>query len=143
MSWSNSPGRGRPTLEASRAALRSGLVALALVTALLWAPAALEGQMMTEQFIPIGESPGLSGNYSDIGRIEAVDPAARRITLAGRSIAVTPRTRIWLDRSALEQTNVRGRFADLRTGRRAEVKYEDETRRVSAEWIKVAPEPGG
>ena len=141
MSWSNS--RGRAAGKGKSAVLRSGLMVLAAAAALLWAPAAVEGQMMTEQFIPIGQSPGLSGNYSDIGRIEAVDTAARRITLAGRSIAVTPRTRIWLDRSALEQTNVRGRFADLRRGLRAEVKYEDETRRETAAWIKVAPEPGG
>ena len=141
MSWSNS--RGRAAGKGTSAALRSGLMVLAAAATLLWRPAALEGQMMTEQFIPIGQSPGLSGQYSDIGEIEAVDPAARRITLAGRSIAVTPRTRIWLDRSALGQTNVTGRFADLRRGRRAEVKYMDEARRETAAWIKVAPEPGG
>ena len=140
MSWSSSRGRAAGRHEC--AALRGGLVALAAAVALLWAPAAVEGQMMTEQFIPIGQSPGLSPTYTDIGEIEAVDRAARRITLAGRRIAVTPRTRIWLDRSALKQTNTTGRFADLRQGRRVEVKYEDETRRETAAWIKVAPEPG-
>jgi hypothetical protein len=123
--------------------LRSGLVALAAAAALLWVPAAVEGQMMTEQFIPIGQSPGLSSTDTAIGEIEAVDAAARTIILGGRSIAVTARTRIWLDRSALRQTNTAGGFADLRRGRRAEVKYEDKTRRETAEWIKVVPESGG
>lgn len=140
MSWSNS--RARAAGKGAGAALRGGLVVLAAAAALLWRPAALEGQMMTERFIPIGQSPGLSSTTTDIGPIEAVDPAARHITLAGRSTAVTPRTRIWLDRSALKQTTLTGDFADLRPGRRAEVKYEDEARRDSADWIKVAPEPG-
>ncbi len=143
MSWSNNPGRGRTAGKERSAALRSGLVALATAAALLWGPAAVEGQMMTEQFIPIGQSPGLSSTQTDIGQIEAVDTAARRITLGGHSVAVTPRTRIWLDRSALRQANVPGRFADLRRGRRAEVKYEDAARKDRAAWIKVAPEPGG
>ncbi|MDH3593839.1 MAG: hypothetical protein OEU09_07435 [Rhodospirillales bacterium] len=143
MSWSNSRGRGRSADKERSTALRSSLIVLAAAAALLWGPAAVEGQMMTEQFIPIGQSPGLSSTHTDIGEIETVDPAARRITLGGRSIAVTARTRIWLDRSALRQANVTGGFADLRQGRRAEVKYEDAARRVSAEWIKVAPEPGG
>lgn len=143
MSWSNSPGRGRSAGRGKSVATRSGLLALAATVALLWGPAAVEGQKLTEQFIPIGQSPGLSGRYSDIGEIEAVDLAARSIALGGRSIAVTARTRIWLDRSALRQANVSGGFADLRQGWRAEVKYEDDVRRETAEWIKVAPEPGG
>jgi hypothetical protein len=116
---------------------------LTVATALLWDPTAAESQMMTEQFIPIGQSPGLSDKYTYIGEIESVDPAARRITLGGRSIVVTARTRIWLDRSTLKQTNIAGGFVDLRPGRRAEVKYEDAARKERAEWIKVAPAPGG
>lgn len=141
MGWSTS--RSRAAGRGWRAALRGGLLASAAAAALLWTPAAVEGQKSTEQFIPIGRSPGLSGTYSDIGEIEAVDPVARRITLGGRNIAVSARTRIWLDRSALRQPNVPGGFADLRPGRRAEVKYEDESLRETAEWIKVAPAPGG
>ena len=121
--------------------MRKGLIGLgAVIALLLGAPLAL-GQMMTEQFIPMGQSPGLSGKYTDLGEIKQIDVEGRTITLGGaaggRAVAVTERTRIWLDRSKLRQPNVAGGFADLRKGRQVEVKYEDDERRQTAAWIKV------
>ncbi len=121
--------------------MRKGLIGLgAVIALLLGAPLAL-GQMMTEQFIPMGQSPGLSGKYTDLGEIKQIDVEGRTITLGGaaggRAVAVTERTRIWLDRSKLQQTSVAGGFADLRKGRQVEVKYEDDERRQVAAWIKV------
>lgn len=57
-------------------------------------------------------------------------------------IRLTPHTRIWLDRSGHGLTNQTGRFEDLQSGRRAEVKYANEARRDAADWIKMVPEHG-
>ena len=121
--------------------MRKGLIGLGAIIALLLGARLALGQMMTEQFIPMGQSPGLSGKYTDLGEIKQVDVEGRTITLGGaaggRAVAVTERTQIWLDRSKLRQTSVAGGFADLREGRQVEVKYEDDERRQTATWIKV------
>ena len=121
--------------------MRKGLIGLGAIIALLLGARLALGQMMTEQFIPMGQSPGISGKFTDLGEIKQVDVGGRTITLGGaaggRAVAVTERTRIWLDRSKLQQTNVAGDFADLRKGRQVEVKYEDDERRQAAAWIKV------
>ena len=101
------------------------------------------GQKAAEMFITTGQSPGLSGKVTVMGKIEAINPQERTIMIAGppatSSARVTDRTQIWLDRSRLRQTNQAGSFADLRVGRTVEVKYEDAQRRGEgpAEWIKV------
>ena len=122
---------------------RGSIAIAALVAFLLSAPGA-QGQKATEQFIPIGQSPGLSNVYTDLAAIAEVDADARTITLplaGGRRVKVTEGTTIWLDRSKNRQSNVVGGFEDLRVGLQVEVKYEDSQRREMAEWIKVAPEP--
>lgn len=102
------------------------------------------GQEATERFIPIGQSPGVSGRASYIGAIRSVDVAKRVITVgapgAEQEFGITERTAIWVDRSALKQTNTRGSLADLQPGRRAEVKW-DAKDRARAEWIKVEAAP--
>ena len=95
------------------------------------------GQKQTERYIPLGQSPGLSGKATGIGLIEAVDAAARTITVGGRTVAVTGATRIWLDRSRLKLTTLDGSFADLQRGRRVEVMPDAATPGASALWIKV------
>ncbi len=121
--------------------MRNGLIGLGAAIALLLNAPLVLGQTMTEQYIPIGQSPGLSGKFTDLGKIERVDVGGRTITLGetagGRAVAITERTRIWLDRSKLQQTSVTGGFADLREGRQVEVMYEDHERRQAAAWIKV------
>lgn len=108
--------------------------------ALLAAPWVTRAQKAAEQFIPIGQSPGLSGRATVIGTVEAVDAAARTMTVnAGATsyrCALTDRTRIWIDRSAQRLSATTGRLADLQKGRRVEVKFTDATRKT-AEWIKV------
>lgn len=121
--------------------MRALLKGIGLAVALFAAISYAHGQKEAERFIPIGQSPGVSQKYSSIGEIAAVDPAAQSITIAepsGRRIVrITDKTRIWLDRSKLKQTNLTGSFADLQKGRRVEVKYEDPTSRQIAEWVKV------
>lgn len=112
---------------------------LALVWLMMGASLA-HSQEATERFIPIGQSPGVSGRTTHIGPIQAVDASKRLLTVGAAGDAqrfgITDGTAIWVDRSALKQTNSRGSVADLQPGRRAEVKWDakDKTR---AEWIKV------
>jgi len=122
-------------------ALRSLLSRVGVTIAALCAVPHAYAQKMTEQFIPIGQSPGLSQKYTSIGEIIQVNPQARTITIADsagpRTVKISAKTHIWLDRSKLKQTNLFGGFADLRKGRRVEVKYQDAVRPEWAEWVKV------
>ncbi len=123
--------------------MRGSLTTGAVLLALLAGVPVIRAQKATEQFIPIGQSPGLSSIVTDIGAVAAADDTARTITLdpaaGGRRVEVTEQTRIWLDRSGLGKGSVEGRFIDLKAGRQVEVKYQDDTRREKAEWIKVVP----
>ena len=98
-------------------------------------------QMATEQYIPIGKSPGLSVSHSDVGHIRNFDSASRTLSLeAGgeiRQVRITNDTRIWLDRSGVKHSNLVGQTSDLATGSRVEVSYVDPARRQSAHWVKV------
>jgi len=122
-------------------ATRVFLTGLGAALALLCASSLAHGQKSTEQYIPIGESPGISEKYSSIGVVVDVNPAARTVTVADpagpRTVRILPQTRIWLDRTKLKETNVPGRFEDLQRGRRVEVKYVDPARRDAADWVKI------
>jgi hypothetical protein len=121
--------------------MRWKLSGVGVAIAALCAVPHAQAQKMTEQFIPIGQSPGLSQKYTSIGEITQVNPRERTITIADpagpRTVKITAKTHIWLDRTKLKQSNLFGGFADLQKGRRAEVKYEDAERREVAEWVKV------
>jgi len=116
---------------------------LGLLIGLLGCVFVAHGQEATERFIPIGQSPGLSGRYTSIGQIQSVDSRSRTLTVVadGRtySVGVTERTRIWIDRSPFKLTALTGTVEDLQPGRKVEVKYEDEGERRFADWIKVQP----
>ena len=125
--------------------MRTLFVGVIGMSALLWvgapAPTAHE---MTERYIPVGQSPGLSGKYTLIGKVQTIDARDRTVAIAGStgtsSAKITERTRIWLDRSKLRLTNLKGAFSDLRPGLTVEVKLEGHRRGASsgpAEWIKV------
>ena len=118
-----------------RAAMTIGLAICALCAGM---PAG--AQRATERYIPIGKSPGVSQANGLIGTIDSVSVVQRTITIEGpgerRTAAITPKTRIWLDRSRLRQSNVNAAFEDLRRGRRVEVKYLDPDRRI-ADWVKI------
>jgi len=104
-----------------------------------------QAQEATERFIPIGQSPGLSGKHTMLGRIEAVDTAARTLVVtAGTNtyrVAVAETTRIWIDRSHLKQPTSTGTFADCDRGRQVEVKLEGGQENV-ADWIKIRADSG-
>ncbi len=117
--------------------------AAAVVALLCWAPSA-QGQMLTEQYIPIGQSPGISGKYSYMGQIDAVDTEGRTVTVRGsegttRTIKVTEKTWIFVDRSELKEPNTVGDMSDLQPGQRIEINYTDYETKDTAKWIKVAP----
>jgi hypothetical protein len=125
--------------------VRKFVVALVGMSAFLLGSApAPSAQEMTEQYIPIGQSPGLSGKYTVIGKLQSVNAQEQTCTVAGTTgalnVKITARTKIWLDRSKLQQPNLQGTLADLRPGATVEVKPEGHLRGVSsgpAEWIKV------
>lgn len=114
---------------------------IALLMALLGVASLAHGQEATERFVPLGQSPGLSGSVTLIGRIGAVD--SRNATLSVQSgaglqaVIVARKTRIWIDRSAARQPTVVAALTDLRPGQRIEVKFADAAGRTTADWIKV------
>lgn len=117
--------------------MRTIFLGIGLITALLCGMSYAHGQRATEQFIPIGQSPGLSNKYTYIGMIEAVDPQQRTVTAAGHTVRITEQTRIWLDRSLLKLSNQVGSFGDLQKGRKVEIKYADSAQPQVAQWVKV------
>ena len=103
------------------------------------------GQEATEIFIPIGESPGLSNKLSLIGNLESVDPGKRMVTVSSpsgaKTVGITDRTLIWLDRSPQKQANKNGAIGDLQQGRKVEIKFRKGEPKTVAEWIKVQVGP--
>jgi hypothetical protein len=121
--------------------MRTFVSGLGVAIALVGAVFQVHAQKETERFIPIGQSPGVSQKQTSIGEIAEVDAAGRTVTVAERAgrrtVKITEKTRIWLDRTKLKQANLSGSFADLQKGRRVEVKYEDPDGRQVADWVKV------
>lgn len=122
--------------------MRVTFAVVAVAAVVLW-PSSLHAQRTTEIYIPIGQSPGLSGEYSVLGDIVAYDADSRTLTIRGEDGQLTARltdtTRIWLDRSEELASNEVGSPADLVEGRYCEVKYvyDGDTRTEQTEWIKV------
>jgi hypothetical protein len=118
------------------------LVGLAAAT--VAAPAA--AQRTTEQFIPLGKSPGVSGIMAYMGTITEVNPAAKTVTISGprgvTTMLVTGNTRIWLDRATQRRSTTTGKLTDLKVGWTAEMKYLEPDKKKGAEWIKVAMPAG-
>lgn len=119
-------------------------IAIGVTLALFSNAAGLQAQRATERYIPVGQSPGLSGIYSYIGQVVEVAANGSSVTVEyegeSRTIQITAETNVWLDRSRLRQPNATGGVADLVTGRTIEVKYVDAETRDRAEWIKVVIE---
>jgi hypothetical protein len=112
-------------------------VAFALLVSLSFAFA----QKSTERFIPIGQSPGLSGKHTKIANIDSFDPQRQTLMLSDPSgtysVEMAQDTQIWLDKSKTGSTNDVGVVSDLEAGRRIEVKYKENDPEAPAEWIKV------
>jgi hypothetical protein len=103
----------------------------------------------TELFIPIGQSPGLSGKYTVQGTIEIVVPEIKTIVVTSGDksymvkidrrtcAACDDGTLIFLDRSKAKLRNDYGYFKDLEVGSYVEVKFEDNLPSRPAEWVKI------
>ena len=95
----------------------------------------------TERYIPIGESPGVSGEHSYIGTIQGTSPTTRSMTMTSEKgtyeVRMDSNTRIYVDRSKERKENLRGTYEDCEAGRRVEVKFHDNDPSKPAEWIKV------
>ncbi len=117
------------------------LAVMFMAAASLLAPWPSQAQQATERYVPLGQSPGVSGKLTVIGTIDAIDAATRTIIVAGpvgsSSVRVAKQTKIWLDRSKIKLVNLVGAFADLAAGQMVEVKFVDSDRRQIADWIKV------
>ncbi|MGH9463188.1 MAG: hypothetical protein ACRD1X_18420 [Vicinamibacteria bacterium] len=115
--------------------------AVSVAIALLAGVSAAWAQKTTERFIPIGQSPGLSGEYTKIGNIDSFSTEEKTLTMSepsgSYSILIAEDTHIWLDKSKLGVTNEVGTVSDLLAGRRVEVKYKGSDPKAAAEWIKV------
>jgi len=97
-------------------------------------------QQTSEQFIPIGMSPGISNKYSYIGKIIAIDTTTNAISLQSgkgpRTITISPITRIWLDRSKNKKSNIVASFEDIKIGANVEVMHLRENA-STANWVKI------
>lgn len=120
-----------------RIAVFSALASLALAGAASAHPA-------TEQYIPIGQSPGpgvVAGTAEPVAEPAAGAPPIVAVERDGSQVGayvVTERTRIYIDRSAQGQPNLVGTLDDVQPGRIIEVRIADPATR-EAEWIKVRP----
>jgi hypothetical protein len=121
--------------------MRKLLIGVGVMGLWLGCLAAVHGQQTTEMFIPIGQSPGVSGKSSLIGKIESVNAGKRALAIAGPSgteaVMLTDRTRIWVDRTQANLSNRTGTVADLQKGRTVECKYRQTDGKRVAEWVKV------
>lgn len=110
-----------------------------LLFSLLVSPFAFS-QQTTEQYIPIGQSPGVSDKYSYIGVIISLDRDAHTIEVRSnrgtKTIRVIAATRLWLDRSKAKRSNRNASYSDCEVGVRVEVMYVHDDNGV-ADWIKI------
>lgn len=123
---------------------RMRLQSFALTCLMAGSAGALFGQRATELFIPIGESPDLSGEETVIGTIEELDPSGESVVVRDERsgeehlATVVEQTEIYLDRSKLNRRNDYGTFDDLSEGARVEMLYAREAGDAGAlRWIKV------
>lgn len=120
---------------------RTTLIPILALFAGLLVPAPSNAHPATERYIPIGESPGLSGHGTYLGRIKAVDKTTHTLTVEPESggerqtILVTPRSDMWIDRTRRGRTSVDASFEDCRRGRRIEAKLYRGSR--EADWVKI------
>jgi len=116
-------------------------LALVIVVVALAGVSEAFGQQATEMYIPIGQSPGVSGKSTLLATIESIDAGKRTLTVSGpagsRKFQLADRTLIWIDRSAQKQRNQTGTLADLQRGRKVEIKPDEGAGQAVAKWIKV------
>lgn len=115
------------------------LTEFALTTMVLLSCSVAMAQRTTEVYIPIGESPGVSGEQSIVGTIADVDyDRYSMIVSTGterRTIEMTPDTRYYIDRSGEHEKSVAGNIHDCHEGQRIEAYVDADG---DAVWIKIA-----
>ena len=117
------------------------LTIIGIVCFLVLGAFSAEAEKTTELYIPIGQSPGLSGEYTVLGKIDQVNLQGQTLKMSGASgsytVKLTEGTAIYLDRSKVKRPNSYGTLADCNVGDTVEVKFEDNSRNKPIEWIKV------
>ena len=117
------------------------LGAMTLMTLMTLMTPAAQAQQATERYIPLGQSPGISGRTAMMGTVVGFGNGVLTMSSpaypAPQQVRVSSETLIWLDRNPMRQSNVRGSVADLQPGRRIEIHFVDPASRQAAAWIKV------
>ena len=103
-------------------------------------PAGLAAHPAAERYIPIGQSPGLSGEATYQGRIRRAEEATYTLQIESddgqrSTVQVTPDSDVWVDRSRRGRPTLDGDFDDCRRGRRVEVLLKPGS--GEADWVKV------
>ena len=101
----------------------------------------VQAQRATEVYIPVGKSPGLSGRYCAMGRVETVNTANGTMNIKQgaemKTCRITAGTEIYLDNSKRKLPNKKGAFSDIKQGLMVEVKYKNNKPDGLIEWVKV------
>jgi len=117
------------------------LTIIGIICFLMMGAFSVYAEKSTELYIPIGQSPGLSGKYTVMGKIDQINPQNQTIKMSGASgsytVKMTKNTSIYLDRSKAQLSNIYGTLADCKGGDLVEVKFEDNSHSKPIEWIKV------
>ena len=115
-------------------------IILATIT-FAWIYSFSHAQKSTEVYIPVGKSPGISGKYSMIGRVEAINLTDSTITIAGETGSHTMKcandTKIWVDKTIIKQINKSAYLDDIKIGAIIESKYKGNKSDATLEWIKI------
>jgi hypothetical protein len=114
---------------------------IALTAVLCWACYEMQAQKATEIYIPLGKSPGVSGKFSLIGKVESVNAKDSTISIRQqggvKTGRITANTIIYLDKSNLKRPNTKGSLTDIKQGVLVELKYQDNHSGGLIEWLKV------
>ncbi len=114
-----------------------------LTITLVWIYSFSIAQKSTEIYIPVGKSPGISGKYSTIGRVEAINHTDSTITitiageLGSHTIKCAKDTKIWVDKTSIKQFNKGANLIDIKIGSIIETKYKGNKSDALVEWIKI------
>ncbi len=112
-----------------------------LIVLLIAATTACIAQKTTEIFIPIGQSPGVSGTETIYGHIQSLSLAESTCTVAtpegDKTVELIGDPVIYLDYSKLKKPNKYGEISDITVGCNVELKFLDNEKRDSIDWIKV------
>lgn len=96
------------------------------------------GHPATELYIPLGQSPGVSGARSWVGTIEARAATQRGFTMKvqddERYVSFDASTRVYLQYLSPRKRNQLGDYADCESGLRAEVYVGADGK---ARWVKL------